>query len=199
MICDRTVCGGATLMYKNIPMPFDNFLTGLKNGDEKTWNVFFNHYDKALKKYCYSKSYKMDVDDLKSILYEKLICDDRRRIKRFKQGSESQFNSYLFKTTRNVIWAESKKIKNFTYLDNVPESYLTYLESDNSKMISQEIWNKALSVLSDKRKAIMNLILKGKKYKEISEILKVSIGSVSSHVARSKPILRDELSKLLKE
>lgn len=184
-------------MYKNIPMSFDVFLKGLKVGDNRIWDLFYQKYNNIFIYYFKRYASNMSCEDLISIVYFKLVENDFFRIKKFIGNSEVAFKSYLLKTAKYVIWSESKKIKTFINIDDVDINHILFYKNDNNYSLNIENWNYAISELSPIRREIINMLLLGHKRRDIAQKLNITIGSLGSHISRSKPILRRKLTSYL--
>lgn len=112
---------------------------------------------------------------------------------------EISLKVYLYKTARNKCFNVIKhnKVKN-KYAENA----IPLLEDDNlflNQILEEEIVRqlyKAIESLSDRKKEIIKLSLKGHKNSEIAEALNIKLQTVKTLKSQSYKILREQFQEL---
>jgi RNA polymerase sigma-70 factor (ECF subfamily) len=109
---------------------------------------------------------------------------------------EKSFRSFLFKIAENKVYDFFRKVTR----DKNLESKLIALAADNhtiikSYMLGDEnmaILQKAIADLPPQRQQVFHLCkLEGKSYKEASEMLGISVSTISDHIVKGTKSIRD--------
>lgn len=113
---------------------------------------------------------------------------------------EVSLKVYLYKTVRNKCY---NIIKHNKVKDKYAENIIQSLEDDNlflKQLLEEEIvcqLYKAIEVLSERKKEIIKLSLKGLKNKEIAEELDIKLQTVKTLKSQSYKILREQFKELI--
>ncbi len=159
----------------------------IKRGDKETFNALFNEYYPTLFNYAYNLLENKE-------LAEEIILDVFTHIwiNRKKITIKTSIRNYLIISVRNKIfhyWRKKKILtqclKNIEISDNsTPEQNL--IHSDEQKKVNQ-----ILQLIPYRSREIFILHkYNGLKYKEIAELLHISVNTVENHIVKALKILR---------
>lgn len=165
----------------------------IQKGNEEAFECYFRkHYDGLLKfVWGYVNS---------EAVAEELVQEVFLRIwkNREELDSDKPLSAYLFRTARNISidylrhskveesWAEEKK-----KLHN-PTQRPTVDERLNDKMLLDEV-KKAIQALPERRREVFMLSrYEGMSYKQIAQVLDISVSTVETHIRRSLRSLREQ-------
>jgi RNA polymerase sigma-70 factor (ECF subfamily) len=113
---------------------------------------------------------------------------------------EKSFRSFLFKIAENKAYDFFRKAAR----DKHRQSQLIALSTVNYSFIEEFMWHeenllnleKAIASLSPQRQQVFRLCkLQGKSYKEVSELLGISVSTISDHVVKGTKSIRGYLTK----
>ncbi|UZR96503.1 RNA polymerase sigma-70 factor [Chondrinema litorale] len=112
-------------------------------------------------------------------------------------------DNYLFVAIRNQCLRYLKRNKMEKYTDSIHENYYTKKNIDfNSpdKVVEFEElklrYDKVITTLPTKCKKVFELVKdEGKKYKEVADIMTISIKTVENHMLKAMKLLREEFKK----
>ena len=119
------------------------------------------------------------------------IWENRRSI-----DPEKSFRSFLFKIAENKVYDFFRKVTR----DKNMESQLISLSTANHTIIESfmsgdenlTILQKAIEDLPPQRQQVFRLCkLEGKSYKEVSELLGISVSTISDHIVKGTKSIRD--------
>ncbi len=171
----------------------------LKKGDKKAFEEFVSLYEKKIYRYAYN--FTKNPDDALDITQE-VFLKVHKNIKKFKENSS--LSTWVYRITSNVCIDFSRKNKLTIPITEENEDYILNLH-DNSTNIEDLVANKdisediavSLSKLDDDAKqiVIMRDVLE-LSYNEISDALKLEVGTVKSRISRSRKKLRNILIDL---
>jgi RNA polymerase sigma-70 factor (family 1) len=163
----------------------------LLNGNEQAFEKIYNLYSTRL----YGNLLKLvkseaEAQEILQDVFLK-IWDNRRSI-----DIEKSFRSYLFKIAENKVYdffrkaARDKKreaqLISIATNEYVPVEEL--LQSDEKSAILQ----KAIDSLPPQRQQVFRLCkLEGKSYKDVSELLGISVSTISDHIVKATKSIRD--------
>jgi len=112
------------------------------------------------------------------------------------------FDNYIFLAVKNQSFTYLKKNKHQTLIDslNQKEDYiLPDFRNPESSLISDELFQLVAGVVKElppKRKAIFQLVKEeGKKYKEVAEILDISVKTVELQMSLALKLLRKSIKE----
>lgn len=178
--------------YKN-----DKFLLEeLKKGSEVAYDYFFRSYHKELCNYLFAISGDLKLaEEIAQQAFIK-IWDKRATL----SIQENGLKKYFFKIAYNLFIDSKRKVKKeYKLLEHLKqEAYFDIVDVDFNqfehklKLVEAEIEN-----LPEQCKIVFLMGKKeGLKYKEISEILQISIKTVEVHMSKALKRLRTQLSFL---
>lgn len=176
-------------------------------GDPAAWEHFIGRYRRYIRATVAQYRRRQaggstDTDDLESHVYQRLLEDDRRRIRAW-QG-RSKFSTYLVQVTRNLVM-DYFALRNQRPL---PESYQAQVESAHIdetagdrevQQVRQQAFRAALETLPVKQALIIRLRLEGKTLKEISAITNRPSGTVAVENSRAMERIRAAMLYLTKQ
>lgn len=165
---------------------------GIKNGDEKSFEILFHKYYKFLCQY----AAKIINDDSAA---EEIVQDFFVKIweKRETLNIETSVKNYLFRSVKNLCinYIQHNKTK-YNYAKKVISEIENNFSDDDSfpeTELSQKI-EESINSLPEKRKEIFRLSRQeGLKYQEIAEKLNISIKTVETQMSLAIKTLRDKL------
>ena len=165
-------------------------LLQLKNGDERAFEILYNHYKFRVAGNLF-KLVKSD-DLVKEILQELFfkIWEVRTQI-----DPEKSFKSYLFRIAENLVNDYFRKVaKDKRLLARVvassSELYLHIEEDILSKEEALKL-QEAINLMPPQRKMVFTLCkLEDKSYKEVEEIMGINAKTISSHMLQANRFLR---------
>jgi RNA polymerase sigma-70 factor (family 1) len=109
---------------------------------------------------------------------------------------EKSFRSFLFKIAENKVYDFFRKVTR----DKNLESELIVLSTDDHTVIEAflsgdenlKLLDKAIEDLPPQRQQVFRLCkLEGKTYKEVSELLGISVSTISDHIVKGTKSIRD--------
>lgn len=168
-------------------------LEKLERGDEDALKSLFDAYYSLL---CvYSVQITESLDESEDIVQELFINFWEK--KRHNNISIS-LNKYLFYAVRNASIMYARKNNKYLKIQELEEeaySPIDDLQDDEELMLRYQQLHKTLEKLSPKEyKVLTEVILNGKKYKEVALELNISVNTVKTHLARALKILRKDKS-----
>ena len=173
-----------------------DILEGLKNKDEKAFELLFKTHYEALVRFVYkymnnSEEAEEIVQDTFYTLWEKSE----------KISIQSSIKSYLYQAARNKSLNTIKhKNVQLKYANTVLYNSTEAIEDDESIELDelQDKINQSLDLLPPKCRKVFELSrFEEKKYKEIAEELDISIKTVENHMGKALGILRTSLKEYL--
>ncbi len=163
----------------------------IKNDDKDAFNILFEEYYAPLCEF----SYRIISDKQAA---EEIVADVFANIwiKRRKITITSSLKSYLFISTKNTTLSYLRKIKNKNV--NI-EGMMNFEPVDGSnpekEVISKEnlrSYEQILLIIPEKSRMVFMMHRFDKlKYREISEILGISIKTVEKHMGKAIKLMRD--------
>ena len=124
--------------------------------------------------------------------------------KRKKLGPVNNMSGYLIQCFRHELYLALKKQKKFVFFQSFPEGYLNH-DSDQKENESEESRDQlhqtmmaVIKKLNPKQQKIINLrFIERFSYKEISDMLNISVDSCYKSVYRSVTSIRHEAERVL--
>jgi RNA polymerase sigma-70 factor (ECF subfamily) len=165
-------------------------IEGIKQGDIQALEALFQKYYQPLTEFAFLLLYKdrQQAEEIVSDLFYKLWAN------RSRLSIDSPI-SYLYKSIKNSCYSYLKsprlKLQNvdISAADHVSDSDHTTLE----KMIKEENFQTLSSIidlLPEKRKLVFKLAKQdGWKYKEIAQLLGISVRTVEDHIIHSLQLI----------
>lgn len=165
----------------------------VKKGDHDAFGVLVDHYEEKLMRY--GRKFLAERRDIEDIVQDVFISA-YRNIQSFDESQ--RFSPWIYRIAHNAFIDQLKKnTRNpFVLVDFdtfvSPGVYDDSMKKDYDRKEMKQMINKGLGKLSPKyREALILYYSEDLSYKEIADVLRVPIGTVSARVKRAK----DELKK----
>lgn len=165
----------------------------LKDGDETAFRLIYDTHSLRL----YANLFRLvrSEDIAKEILQDVFmkVWSYREQI-----DPERSFRAFLFKIGENLVYNYFRKVsrdKNLLadFIEN-NAGYYTHIEEALFHKEIEGILNKAIEDLSPQRKQVFTLCkLEGKSYKEVSEMLGISVSTISDHIVKATRTIKEHL------
>jgi len=170
-------------------------LENLKGGSEAAFKELFDTYYVALCIYSVQiTESEIQSEDIVQELFVKLW--DKKLYLHIKN-----LKVYLFYSVRNLSIACAKQNNLYLDIQDLEEEVYSPIEDayDNEELeMKREKLQASLAKLSpQENKVLIEIILNGKKYKEVAGELNISINTVKTHLNRALKLLRKEKDLLL--
>ncbi len=155
---------------------------------EKEFVSLLNKHQNIVHKIC---NVYMDVPADREDLFQEITLQAWKAIKNFR--GESQFSTWLYRVALNTAITFFKKDKKqaFTFTEHFPERTEVY----NPIEEQVQAMYKAIGNLSKIDKALVMLYLDDYSYKEMAEMLGMTVTNVGVKMNRIKTKLKDETAK----
>jgi RNA polymerase sigma-70 factor (ECF subfamily) len=170
----------------------------IAEGDEQAFEQLVHKYQQAVFNTIYRYTGKQDdVQDLAQEIFIKVW----RNARKFK--GKSKFSTWLYRIVVNhCINYRRKNKRKHVSLDELTEQGKTpeslKVEPDWEQRRKVELVRKAVDELPERqRMALVLAQFEEKSYKEIAEIMKVSLSSVESLIFRARSALKSKLAKVV--
>lgn len=176
------------------------------NGDSRGWHDFVEKYERLIqstvagfRRQAHAKSY--DTNDLVSLVYEKLLEDNCRRLRAWR--GNAKLSTYLVQITRNLLIdkiVRGEKTPEHTSLDGSVREYGEdpVVGKDESKEIKLMLMQEAMDTLPERQVMILRLRLEGKSLRDIARVLGRPVGTVSVENSRALSRIRQYVDDKLK-
>ena len=168
-----------------------DFLNGSENAFEKIYQLYSPRLYGKLLKLVKSESHAKEI--LQDVFMK--IWEHRNSI-----DPEKSFRSYLFKIAENKVYDFFRKAAR----EKNMESKLIAFSTANYSVIDEFIsgdenlakLQQAIELLPPQRQAVIRLCkLEGKSYKEVSELLGISVSTISDHIVKGTKSIREYFDK----
>ena len=164
----------------------------IKSGDKQEFRLLFDEYYSSLCLYANSV-----VNDLE--LSQDIVSDCFVKIweKKATIHIKSSLKHYLLLTVRNAIYSylrspESRKADIEMILEKLENSPIEEYDLDRDETIVHIY--KLIEKLPEQRRLILEMAtFQGKSYKEIAELLGISVNTVNKQMSRAYRFLRDNM------
>jgi RNA polymerase sigma-70 factor, ECF subfamily len=173
-------------------------IEGLKAGNESVWRSFIDEYKNKIFKTALSY---IPFEDEAEDLTQEVFMEIYKSIGNFR--AESSLSTWIYRITINKAINHLSKNKKHHTTRPIEDFVVAERQSggestDASSMIQQKEYRKiiqnAISQLPERQaKAFVLHKIDGRSYKEISEILDISLASVESLIHRAKSGLQKKL------
>lgn len=167
------------------------------NKDEEAFKQLFNHY--------YPKLIQIALAFVPGIVAAQEVVSDLfyKMLKNPKTlKNVNDLDNYIFLAVRNQSYTYLKKNKNRLLFDSVDQKkdyILPNFKNPENSLISDELFHlveKIVQKLPPKRKAVFQLVKEeGKKYKEVAEILGISVKTVELQMSLALKVLRKSVQE----
>lgn len=173
-------------------LPSDEELVKMTLQDKVHFGVLVDRYEAKLTRYITRLGIR-DVDDQLDVLQE-IFLKAYRNLNAFDETFK--FSSWIYRIAHNeaVSWYRKKNVRPEGHLVADGDEITTFLSAnentpdvDFDKQINAQAVNEALLKIDDKyREVIILRFFEHKEYEEISDILKIPVGSVGTLLHRGK-------------
>ena len=155
---------------------------------EKEFIDLLNKHQNIIHKIC---NVYMDEQADKEDLFQEITLQAWKAVKNFR--GDSQFSTWLYRVALNtaITFFKKEKKQATTYTEHFPES----LEEYNPVEEQVQAMYKAISSLSKIDKALVMLYLDDYSYKEMAEVLGITVTNIGVKMNRIKTKLKEETSK----
>ncbi len=161
----------------------DKLLVRMSQGDNLAFSELYQKTSKGVFSFLYTYFHNYhDTEDAMQSVYLKI----KRNISLYKPGTNGR--AWMLQVAKNHALSELRKNSRVTGLDSVPEE--SYVMSDGS---ITDLLQRTLSE-EDFRIVTLHVIWKYK-HKEIAEILKMPVGTVTSKYKRSLAKVKEKLKE----
>lgn len=162
------------------------------NGDEKSFDMIMDKYMEKLTYFVYGIVKRIDVaEDISQDVFVYILMNKNI------YNSEFSLKSYLYTIARSRAINYLKREKKITYL--VDESYLFSEQDVEDVVFSNEenmILKQSIDLLPEKQRRIIYLVdIEELSYREICEILNMSLPQVKSLIHRARKNLKKMMVK----
>ena len=168
------------------------------DGEQEAFGVLVNRYQRKVFNLAYSMTRNRETaDDLAQDIFIKAYC----ALKNFKFRSE--FGTWLYRIAVNHIkdyLRSGGRVRMVPFEDQVKdesdqEEETVIIEHDQETEQRRKIVHEGIRTLPEKYQIILSLRdIQGFSYKEISQILRLSAGTVDSRLHRARKMLKNNIS-----
>ena len=176
-------------MFDTVPQEREVLMRLLK-GDELAFEKIYREYSPRL----YGKLFKL----LKSVPHtEEILQDVFLKVWEYRASidPEKSFRAFIFKIAENKVYdffrKNSRNKKFETELIALSTTNFQVLEEFVSDDVKTVMLEKAIQTLPPQRQQVFRLCkLEGKSYKEVSELLGISVSTISDHIVKATKAIR---------
>lgn len=174
----------------------EELVTKVRQSNQELYVEVVRRYQAPLFRYAVTLVH--DVDIAQDIVQEALI-KAFTNLRSF--NTKKKFSSWLYRITHNQAMDHFRSQRRFTSFDLLPELVQTLVSKSNVEVtLDETLLREKIDEVIDQlplqyRTVVILYYLEGKKYAEISEVMKVPEGTVATWLRRSKVVL----AKALKE
>lgn len=190
---------------KRVTLSTSELINQFNNGNEQAFTELIQRYQHKV----YNSTYRMlgNHEDALDMAQESFIRV-YKNLHKFR--ADSSFSTWLFRITTNICRDELRKrqrklnMHSFSEYENDKKTIKNMEISDDPERISisselNETIQEKIDQLSPEQKAVFVLKeFEGLSYKEIADVLDISIGTVKSRLSRARRSLRKDLNKIIK-
>jgi len=183
-------------MDENKKMTDEEVVLLVQNGEKEEFGTLMDRYEKKILRY--AGKFLAGTNDVEDIVQDVFI-KVYENIMSF--NINMKFSPWVYRIAHNVFINEMKKKKTLSFHIFDIDTILPYYSYHNifSKSILdnevKDIMHKKLNNIPLKYKEILILnYVEGLSYKEISDILKIPIGTVGVRLKRAKELLKKQIS-----
>lgn len=179
-----------------------DFIRRLKLSDQQAWRTFVQHYQRKIYQTAYSFTQSRDAAE---DLVQEIFLTVFNKISTFQH--QSHIGTWLYRIAVNTSINYVKKHQRYIHesMDEQNDEIFSELSTIAADEVAeqkelQKYLNKAISSLPPRQMKVFVLHkIHGLSYKEIAEILNLSISSVESLMHRARTNLQMKLHKIYKK
>ena len=175
-------------------------ITKAKSGSENAFEEIINLYKQRV---CSTIFYMIRNENIVEDIAQEVFIKVYKNISKFNE--ESSLYTWIYRITINACLDEMKKEKKITYLSDYKNNS-DEIEIEDKTQNIDEIVEKSIekseliraikNLPADQRAIIVLRDIKGFSYWEISDMLKIKLGTVKSKISRARDNLKTELQAL---
>lgn len=177
-------------MPENFPFDEKELLSQLRLGNEEAFGKIYKIYSSSL----YSnllRLVKLEAE-AKEILQDVFL---KIWLSRGNIDLDKSFGAYLTKIAENKVYDFFRKMardkKKETMFLEMASSFFLGEEELNLSEEKAAMLDKAIELLPDQRQQVFRLCkLEGKTYKEVSELLNISVSTISDHIVKATKAIK---------
>lgn len=179
-----------------IKLSDEELVTKVRQSNQELYVEVVRRYQQPLFRYAVTLVH--DAEIAQDIVQEALI-KAFTNLRSF--NTKKKFSSWLYRITHNQAMDHFRSQRRFTSFDLLPELVQTLASKSNVEVtLDETLLREKIDEVIDQlplqyRSVVILYYLEGKKYAEISEVMKVPEGTVATWLRRSKVVL----AKALKE
>lgn len=169
-------------------------LTELKTGSSAAFKYFYEKYRLQL----YRKLLKMVQLE---VIAEELLQDLFIKIwdKRSLIDPEQSFKAYLYRIAENMVFDYFRKLAREAKLELAVQlnstEFINPIEEGIFEKETQSKINEAIALLPPQQKLVFTLCkIEGKSYKEVSDLLGISTGTINAHITSATKSIKAHLA-----
>ncbi|NKI26929.1 RNA polymerase sigma-70 factor [Arenibacter sp. 6A1] len=167
-----------------------HLIEGIKNGDQSAFKLLFDTHYQAL--CAYLQGFTSDLDTAEELVQLTFVSLWR---KRKTIEIHTSIKSYLYKMSYNLfLQSLRQRNKEHTFLEDLKQEALqeVFETTDIDREDYTNRLKKCIEQLPERCQEILNLKLRGLKYKEIADELGISIKTVESQMRIAFTKIREE-------
>jgi len=175
-----------------------NLIDACVAGEPDAWVVLKQRYQRLIRATVVRTSAVDDttLDDLEALVYQKLLEDRCRRLRNWR--GRARFSTYLVQVTRNQVldWVDTQKrtVKTQSMDERSDAPVATQdFEADEESAHQVQRLHAAIQALPERQAVIMRLRIEGKSLREIAQLLRRPVGTISVENSRAMERLRGSL------
>lgn len=172
-------------------------------GGEDAWCVFKQKYDRLIRATVRCTAQRLDipeyeVEDLASNVYEKLFVNNAERLHHWR--GQARLSTYLVQITRNLCTDYARVRLRHRPVDH-SSGILKQMASpseapeDADRQVLLEALHDEIERLSSQQALILKMRIGGATLREIADVLRLPVGTVSVYNSRAMTLLRERLGR----
>ncbi len=181
-----------------------DMIEGLKSGNHETWRNFIDEFKDRI--YKTALSYIPFAEEAEDLAQE-VFVEVYQNIHKFRQ--EASLSTWVYRITvnrainylkKNRKYHTTKPIEEYFILETEPALSGQDASTSLQEKESRRIIHQAISDLPERQATVFVMHkIEGKSYKEIAEILDITVPSVESLMHRAKITLQGKLQSLYRQ
>lgn len=174
-------------------MKHDELFQAIQQGDQKAFREIFNLYYQPL--CAYIRTYTTDWHSAEEIVQKSFVVFWQ---KRKSITISTSLKSYLYKIAyNNFLQSQRKKKKEVSFIDNIKYEALEAETGQDQQILKEkiELLKKIIAQLPPRCKEVLELKQQGYKYREIADMLDISIKSVESQMRIAFKKIKDQFQE----
>lgn len=164
----------------------------VQNGDAESFGILMERYEEKLLRY--GRKFLSDREDVKDIVHD-VFLQSYKNLKSF--DAKQRFSPWIYRIAHNAFVNELRRKSRRPFALPDFDSLLSYAvyedpaEAERERADMRQMAEQGLSMLKASEREILILFyMEELSYKEIAEVLKMPMGTVSVRLSRAKKALR---------